>query len=675
MATNILGTLGSASGIDTGQLVTDLVAAQKAPQQNRIDSRADQFTSQLSAYGLLKSGLSEFQNVLTPLSDPNLFAAKAINMPTTDIVSFNSLTAEAPAGNYQLEVTKIATAQSLAINSTQTSADAALGKTETLTISTGAWTYASGNPSAFAVNGEVASFEVQITSDDTLNTIAEKINSAEGIVTASVINISGTFQLLVNAGSGIDSALEITSDLALASDFDYNSSAFANVLETQQGQDSTFNFNGLAVTRNSNNITDVIAGLNFTLDKADIGNSLSFSISEDKSTADTAVRGFVEAYNLLQDTLKPLVGVKENDDKTLSPGDLSRDGTAKNLAARIKETISSSVFGLSSADSFASLASIGILTDRDGQLEIREEDFNRAFNDDFSRIAGLFGIQKTTSSSNVTMNTGSFASQAIAGKYTIGIDQAPSRGTIQGTDNIAASDNTDGLAQFTISVNGTSSNSLTLSGNHASLDDLAIEMQNLINADSLLAATNIKVDVGIDENNALVITTRELGSSSKISFDVTSAEFQTRVGLATTTSGTTGKDVIGTINGESAFGSGNVLLPSLNSDAYGLNFSVKENTTLTTYTASFTRGLAGDLSLLTSSALADGGQIADREELIGSQQTELEVDQANLDRKMTAYQERLSSQYSAMERIIASLNQTSSQLDGLIDRLPFTASN
>jgi len=46
-----------------------------------------------------------------------------------------------------------------------------------------------------------------------------------------------------------------------------------------------------------------------------------------------------------------------------------------------------------------------------------------------------------------------------------------------------------------------------------------------------------------------------------------------------------------------------------------------------------------------------------------------------LDRKMSAYQDRLSSQYAAMERIVASLNQTSSQLDGLIDRLPFTAQN
>lgn len=675
MTTNILGTLGSSSGLDTQQLVSDLVAAQKAPLQGRIDTRTAEFTAQLSAYGLLKSGMSEFQNVLTPLTDPNLFAAKAINVPTTDVVTFNSLTAEAPAGNYQLEVSTIATAQSLAINSTETSADAALGKTETLTFSTGTWTYAAGNPSSFAVNGEVASFDVAITADDTLNTIAQKINDADSSITASVINISGTFQLLVNANSGVDNALQIDSDLVAASDFDFTSASFANVLETQQGQDSAFIFNGLPVTRNSNDISDVIAGLNFTLNKADVGNPISFSINEDKTTAETAVKAFVDAYNILQDTIKPLVGISEDADNNLVAGDLSRDGTAKNLAARIKETVSSSVFGLTSLDSYSTLASIGILTDKYGKLEIDDDDFNNAFANNFSKIAGLFGTQTTTSSANITLNTGSFAAQATAGKYTIDVTQAPAKGTIQSTDGLVATNNTDGLATFTIDVNGTSSNSLQLTGNHSSLSELATEMQNVINADSLLAATNIKVDVTIDANDALVITSREYGSSSKVSFDAVSAEFTTRVGIDLATVDTVGKDAQGTINGEAAFGSSNILLPGLDSPAYGLNFSVKENTALGAYTATFTRGLAGDMSLLTSTALAEGGQIEDKEELIADQQKSLKVDQENLDRKMTAYQERLSRQYAAMERIIASLNQTKGQLDGLVDRLPFTAKN
>ncbi len=674
MATNIISALGGGSGIDTTKLVTDLVAAQKAPQQARIDSRTAEFTSQLSAYGLLKSGLSEFQNVLTPLADPDLFAAKSINVPTTEVVTFNSLTAKAPSGNYQLEVTQIASAQTLAINSAQTSADAALGKTETLTFNTGTWTYAAGNPSSFAINGDVSSFDIAVTADDTLNSIAQKINDAEGTVTASVINISGTFQLLVNAKSGVNNALEITSDLVAASDFDFNAASFANVTETQQGQDSNFKFNGLAVTRSSNDITDVIDGLNFTLNKADLGNPISFSINEDKSTAETAIRAFVEAYNLLQDTIKPLVGVTEDEDKNLVAGDLSRDGTAKDIASRIKQAISSSVAGLTSSDSFSTLASIGILTDNKGQLEIREADFTKAFADNYSKVAGLFGTQTTTSNTNITLTTGSFAAQATAGKYTVDITVAPEKGTIQSTDNLVAADHTDGLSQFTLSVNGISSNSLTLTGNHSTLAELATEMQNVINSDSLLSASNTKVDVTIDVNNALVITSREFGSTSAIAFTATSTQFESRVGITTSTAGTVGKDVVGTINGEAAFGSSNVLLPSLSSAAYGLNFSVKENTTLGAYTATFTRGLAGDLALLTSTALADDGQIANKEELIGGQQKSIKVDQENLDRKMTVYQQRLSRQYIAMERIVASLNSTKSQLDGLIDRLPFTYS-
>ena len=39
MATNIVNALGAGSGIDTASLVNSLVDAQKAPQQNRLDSK------------------------------------------------------------------------------------------------------------------------------------------------------------------------------------------------------------------------------------------------------------------------------------------------------------------------------------------------------------------------------------------------------------------------------------------------------------------------------------------------------------------------------------------------------------------------------------------------------------------------------------------------------------
>ncbi|EPJ45055.1 MAG: hypothetical protein OFPI_37950 [Osedax symbiont Rs2] len=88
---------------------------------------------------------------------------------------------------------------------------------------------------------------------------------------------------------------------------------------------------------------------------------------------------------------------------------------------------------------------------------------------------------------------------------------------------------------------------------------------------------------------------------------------------------------------------------------------------------SFTRGVTGDLSNLISTMLGSEGAIGKKEELIGKQQAELVADQKDLDMASTAYQQRLSRQFIAMEKIISSLNQTKDQLTGLIDRLPLTA--
>ncbi|EPJ46646.1 MAG: hypothetical protein OFPII_19040 [Osedax symbiont Rs1] len=675
MATDIIGALGGGSGINSTQLVKDLVAANKAPQQGRIDSKSDKFDAQLSAYGLLKSAMSEFQKIIAPLTDPAIFSAKSINVPTTDIISFNSLTSVAPAGNYQLEVSKIATAQSLAINSSQIDADVALGKTGKLTFKIGEWTYdGAAAPDVFTANPDVATFDIDITVDDTLASIAKKINAADSKVLASVINIDGQFQLLVTAESGSKNALEITTDNSTdLAGFEFSKTSHANVIETQVGQNAEFKLNGLNITRSSNDISNVINGLDFTLNKADLGNSISFSISQDKTSAETAIKGLVEAYNIFQKTIKPLVGVSENESNNLVRGDLASDGTAKSLTSLITQTLVSTVSGLKNTDAYSALGAVGIKTNTDGSLSINEEQFDLVMKNDFDQLAGLFGVNTSSSSSFVELNTGSFAARAVAGEYLINITQAPTKGSISGSA-VTSFDLSAGVNDFTINVNGTSSQRISLTNNYASIEALAADLQSKINGDSSIKDAGFKVSVAV-EAGALKITSELFGGTSNIQFSTVSSEFTAKLGLNTTTTGISGLDVKGTINGEEALGTSNILLPAIGSNAYGLNISFKEDTPLGDYKVNFTRGLAGELSLLLSSSLAENGQIAKRETSIGDQKKVLNVDQENLDRKMSAYHARLSRQFAAMERIVASLNQTRGQLDGLIDRLPFTTKN
>ncbi len=677
MTTNILSALGNASGIDTKQLVKDLVGAQKAAPQARLDSRTESAQAQLSAYGILKSSLVEFQKILTPLSDPALFEAKSINVPDTDVVSFNSLTAAAQAGSYQLEVTQIASAQSIAFNSTETDSTQALGKAGTLTFSIGEWA-----GSAFSVNPDKVGFSVEVTDDDTLDSIAAKINDADSDVLASVITIDGKLQLLITSESGAKNALEITSDnTAQLGGFEYNSTIIAEqalltnptIIETQTGQDSIFKLNGLEITRDSNTIGDAIVGLDFTLDKADIGNKVSFSISQDKSSAETSIRELVKAYNILKETLGALVGVSTDENNNLVTGGLAKDGTAKNLVNRISQAMAGTVNGMSPLDGFSALASVGVTTNLDGTLEIDEEQFKKVLSENFDKLGKLFGVNTDSNSSYIKLQTGSFSSNATAGDYVVNITQAPTKGNLSGVAPLGL-DLSSSPIEFAIQVDGQNSDSIILSGSYGSIEELAADLQSSINSDSNFKDTNLAVDVTIDAGK-LIITSRSFGSPSSVEITSDVNNNLNTIGLDISSSTKLdGVDVKGTINGEDAFGSSNILLPAVGSSAYGLNIEVGEGAPLQEYTVSFSRGLAGDIALLVSSVLSDSGQIASREDSIESEKENITADQKRLDRKMTAYHERLASQYVAMERIIASLSSTSSQLDGLIDRLPFTAS-
>ena len=286
---NIISSLGGGSGVDTTSLVSSLVAAERAPQENRLDSRQEKLEAQISAYGTLKSALSEFQGVLSPLANSDTFNARSVAFPETDIITPNSLDPGAQTGSYQIEVLDVASAQTLVMgaNSDQ---KAALGASGELNIQFGAWTYTGTDPTGFAVNDGKAALNITIEASDSLKTIADKINETDSGIQASVMKVDDQYQLMLTAPSGEDNALQITGDDPSLSGFEFNSGNFASVTETQQASDARLKVNGLEVRRQTNEIDDVITGFNFTLNKEAEGEKLNFSVDADTAVAEQAAK-------------------------------------------------------------------------------------------------------------------------------------------------------------------------------------------------------------------------------------------------------------------------------------------------------------------------------------------------------------------------------------------------
>lgn len=678
ISNNIISSLGAGSGIDTKSLVEQLTEIEKAPQQTRIDTKTTKLESQISDYGILRSALAALQDAAELLTDTDTFYSKSASYTESTALIPTSLDSNAPVGDYAFEVLAVAQAQSLVTGASFTDPADAVGK-GTLTFRFGAWddTNADTYVDDFTVNADKASFSITIDdSNNTLAGLAEAINKQDVGVQASVVNDGNGYRLLLTAPSGASNELEITAadedgnniDGSGLSRFAFGSGAANQQLVlNQSGVDASFNLNGLNITRSSNKVDDVLAGFEFNLAKAAPGEIINLTVFDDSSPAEEAVRGFVDAYNEFLEVLKPLTGLNE---ETGEYGSLRRDATTSGLLTQLRGVIASAVPGVNT--DYTTLTNVGIRTEKDGSLSITEEDFTAAFNDNFDLIQKLFAPVAESSSDKVVVN--SFGAQTVPGSYEVAITAQPSKGSFTAgvtaigyPFTIAGGEDYD----FQITVDGVTSGVISLSpGTYASAEELAAELQAKINGDSALKATSADVDVTFDTDH-FVFTSRNYGPKSKVSFDAIGVDLQANLNISGGAGTVAGTSAAGTFDGKTGFGSGNVLLPELRSDPYGLTLIIKEGAA--NATISYSRGFGQEFANLIEQYLQSSGFIATREDNIDAQLSRLETDQERLDRRITAYSDRLTAQFIAMENILRGLEGSSSFLDNIADYLPFTS--
>ncbi len=693
MANNIISSLGAGSGIDITSLVTQLTEVERASPQERIDTTKKTLQAQISGYGKLTSALDAIKTSVSTLATNDLFKARSVAVPTSDAITADKVSPGAQAGIYQIKVNDVASAQSLAMASSS-DRGAALGKAGDMTIRFGSWAYTDAAnpddpdvPTTFTANDARASLKISVDASDSLDTLAAKINGQKSGVQASVLKVNGNYQLMLTSPSGKSNALEVnvtnsTPDdpASLLDDFSFNATSTGTVNETQQAKNAELTVNGLKVFRESNSIDDVIEGFAFTLNKAAPTETLTFSVTEDKSTAEQAVRDFVTAYNTFQKSAQELVGYSRDADNKLVRGDLAGDSTARTMISRMRELIGGAVPGVQSG--FTALTNVGIRTELDGTLKISETEFSDAISSNFDLFENLFASKSSATNSAVSVNMGSYASKAVAGSYKAQITQDPTKGQSVGgavTHDFASPlDTSGGDYSFKVGVDGAKSETIKLNGNYTSVEALRTDLQSLINGDVNLKKANVALDVSFDtDTNSFTFVSREYGSASKVSFsDFGDSDKAAELGLSASMTNSTGVDVAGTIDGVAGFGAGNVLLPSLGSKVYGLNLTVGSGASANgEFEINFSRGFAGELSKLITDFEGTSGAIKMRQDSIQSQLDGLDETQTALNTRMDKFSARLLAQFTAMESIVDSLQSTGDQLTGLSDRLPFTSSN
>lgn len=656
--TPVLSSPGIGSGLDVQTLVAKLVAAEGQPQQQLLTSQQTQLQTELSALGTLSSSLSTFQSAISGLDNISSFSQLTAT-PSDSSLYTATASSGAIAGTYQVEVSQLAKAQTLVSQ----------GFTDpTATVGTGTLTFQFGDPTKAAQNVTIDS------AHSSLQGIRDAVNAANIGVRASIVNGVNGYQLVfAAANTGVANSLVVTTtdadgnntDMSGLSQLAYDPTAAVgsgqNMTQQTAAQDATVYIDGVQVNSATNTISNALDGVTLNLLSASPGTTTSLTIASDTASVVKLVQNFVSAYNTMMSTFNQLGGY---DTTTQTGGPLLGDATMRGIQSSIQGIVGNMVSGLSSA-SYRALVDIGITTQSDGTLSLDTTKLQTALNSSPDAVARVFGADGVPTDSLINYTDSTSSTQP--GTYALNVTQLATQGTYIDTASSISSLTVGSTNDtFAIKVDGIQSGTITLTQKtYASASDLAAELQSKINGDSALQAAGVSVTVAYDStNNRFTFTSNAYGSASNV--DITSVSdpgaTSAAIGLTVNSAASTaGLDVAGTIDGQTALGSGQYLW-SNTGNSNGLKVQVTGGALGSRGSVTFSRGIVDQLNTYLTNTLDSSGFLASKTSSINSQLSDISDQQTALNTRLANLQQMYLTQYTALDTLLSQMQSTSTFL-------------
>lgn len=672
-----ISSLGVGSGIDVKGLVDQLLAAERKPTQNRLDRREGLLQAELSSFGTLKSALSDFRSAVETVSDASAFRTVTASSSNADAVSATA-DDSAATGRFDLEVLSRAEAQSVASGAFDATTSAV--GSGSLTFRFGeVTTDGNGDVSGFTQNADRGTATVEIAaSANSLSDVRDAVNEADIGVRASIIN-DGSGERLVFSANETGAANGFVVDVA-DDDGSLNDAAGLSQLAFNQtdssltinraGADAQLRVDGLAVSRASNTVDDLIQGVTLTL-KDTTTAPVNVNVEEDSAGARKLIEGFVEAYNGLQSQIQKVSGYNaETEQGAILQGNAVVRGVESEITRLMTDTLS-----VLEGGPVRALADIGITTSREGTLEIDGERLDEALSNNPDDVAALFGVGGQVDGDGFRYESNRSATRA--GRYDVNVTQLAERASIAGSTITAPSDSApltiDGANDtLALTVDGVSTGTLNLTqGEYTSGSELAAEIQARINGAETLRDEGISVSVAF-EAGQLRLTSARYGSESDV--EITSVDTNTASSLGLSAGlADTGVDVQGTIGGVQAEGFGR-FLTAQSGDPEGLRLEITGSQTGALGEVTFSRGIADRLTSAVDAFIGSDGALSSATDRIDRQIEQIGEERRDLQERLAQLEERYLAQFSAMDATVARLNQTSAFLGGQLAGLEALAS-
>jgi flagellar hook-associated protein 2 len=323
---------GLSSGLDTDQIVEELMATKQQPLTN-LENQQSLLNARNTELETLQSELQAVQTDAMAMLDPSLYD------PTQTVTSSNSsavgaaLTGSTGAveGGYQISVTQLAQSAQRTFSFTSPTSD------DAITIDGQAVTIKAGE--------SASNFAASINNNSNLDVYATATQSGNIVLSDRATgDQTGTNYIQVVDGGGAMS--EITAD-------------------AKPGQNAEYAVDGGATqTSASDTVADGIPGVTLTLSSVTGSNPVTVNVSApavSSSNVSTAVQQFITDYNTAITDIQTQLSTTPADTNGTETGTLYDDQDLKNLLSQMRSAMYATVSGVSGG-ALNSMLDVGVST-------------------------------------------------------------------------------------------------------------------------------------------------------------------------------------------------------------------------------------------------------------------------------------------------------------------------
>ena len=365
--------MGTYSGI-TMETVEQLISAESG-KLTKFTGEQTSLKAEQSAWKDVQTRLTNLTDKMNALTKPAAFDAKKVALSQEGKFTL-SASPDALSGDFSIEVKQLATRTQVVGKKLELAEDTKLssawGKTGKLTVGSA---------------GKKAQ-TITIAATDSIESIIDRINEGtkDSGVSAVIIDNHIVLQSSEYGDKEVAISGSVASDLGLAD------------VQTKKGQSASLTVNGIddIITRDSNEISDIMEGVTITLLQAPTTEDVSVKITDDLEASTQLVQDFVDQYNSTMSFIKTQLDVGDPSQANNKTGSLAGDSSLVRLQSQLRGLLTQPVVNDHKGKNTPS--AIGITVDCYGVASLDKTKLETALKDNSKIVSDLFNYTVETKS-------------------------------------------------------------------------------------------------------------------------------------------------------------------------------------------------------------------------------------------------------------------------------------